>query len=136
MYAALVAALLIRPCKASFLFVATATLFQIACSHIGGSSYFMLAAACDFTVAGIVSRSEINRKSLNIVLISLISLLLNLCGHLMWWFFQPLDWYVSAFQWLYLLAIGVILCKDDEDVRCVAFHFDNATHYPDVVSGR
>lgn len=136
MYAALIAALLIRPSLASFLFVAVATLFQITCSHMNGSAYFVLAATCDFAVAGTLSGLVISRKSVNIILISLISLLLNLCGYLMWWFFQPLDWYVSAFHWLYILAIAVILCKDDEDVRCYAFYFDNATHCPDAVSGR
>lgn len=135
MYSVLVAALLYRPTKASFIFVATATFFQYACGNLDGQYYFTLGAACDLIVAAMLFREKITRRVLNLILLSLISIILNLSGNLMWWFYQPLGWYSQSFQYLYLIAFAVILCKDDEDVRCSAFYFNNATHRPNAFSG-
>ncbi|MCC3682014.1 hypothetical protein LLE75_03660, partial [Staphylococcus epidermidis] len=80
MYALLIASVIARPRGASFLFVMVATLFQKLCSNLDGSIYFFLAAFCDFAVVGILYRFGTSRKSLDMMLISIVSMLINLMG--------------------------------------------------------
>ena len=136
MYFILIVALIYRPHPASFLLVSTSVLFQQACGNLDGHWYFFLAALCDFTVVSLVHRFGTSLKSLNIMMICLLSIGLNLFGWLIWFFYQPLNVYTGSFQLLYALATFIILRKDDEDVGRTAFHIDYASHHPDVVAGR
>ena len=84
MYTFLIASVIARPRGASFLFVMVATLFQELCSNLDGSIYFFLTAFCDFIVAGILYRFGTSRKSLDMMLISIVSMSINLVGWLLW----------------------------------------------------
>ena len=136
MYAFLIASVIVRPRGASFLFVMVATLFQELCGNLDGSIYFFLAAFCDFIVAGILCRFGTSRKSLDMMLISIVSMLINLIGWLLWFFYQPLDVYVAMFTMLYCAAILTILKKDGDDAGGIAVHIDNSGHHPYAGAGR
>jgi len=134
-YVLLIASLLVKPHKASFLFVVSATLFNILCGNMDGSIYFIAAALCDFTVTGLLFRFGISRKALDMMLLSVVSLALNLLGWLLWYLYQPPDLYVGLFGVFYTVAIVVILKKDGADVGGFAFHIDHTGHRSHVDSG-
>lgn len=136
MYTFLIASLIVRPRRASFLFVLVATLFQELCGNLDGSIYFFLAAFCDFIVAGVLYHFGTSRKSLDVMLISIISMSINLTGWLLWFFYQPLDVYVAMFTVLYCAAILTILKKDSDDAGGIAVHIDNSGHHPYAGAGR
>ena len=136
MYAFLIVSLIVRPRRASFLFVLVATLFQELCSNLDGSIYFFLAAFCDFIVAGVLYHLGTSQKSLDMMLVSIISMLINLTGWLLWFFYQPLDVYVAMFTVLYCAAILTILKKDSDDAGGIAVHIDNSGHHPYAGAGR
>lgn len=136
MYTFLIASLIVRPRRASFLFVLAATLFQELCSNLDGSIYFFLAAFCDFIVAGVLHHFGTSRKSLDMMLISIISMSINLTGWLLWFFYQPLDFYAAMFTVLYCAAILTILKKDSDDAGGIAVHIDNSGHHPYAGAGR
>ena len=77
-YAALIAAILIRPHKATFTFVVVASLFNTLCGNLDGSYYFLLAALCDFTVVGLLFNFRIDRKVFEMMVMSVMSLTLDL----------------------------------------------------------
>lgn len=135
MYALLIASVIARPRGASFLFVMVATLFQKLCSNLDGSIYFFLAAFCDFAVVGILYRFGTSRKSLDMMLISIVSMLINLMGWFLWFFYRPLDIYVATFTMLYCVAIFTILKKDSDDAGGIAVHIDNSGHRSHVDAG-
>lgn len=136
MYTFLIASLIVRPRGASFLFVLVATLFQELCDNLDGSIYFFLAAFCDFIVAGVLYHFGTSRKSLDMMLISIVSMSINLTGWLLWFFYQPLDVYVAMFTVLYCAAILTILKKDSDDGGGIAVHIDNSGHHPYAGAGR
>lgn len=136
MYTFLIASLIVRPRRASFLFVLEATLFQELCSNLDGSIYFFLAAFCDFIVAGVLYHFGTSQKSLDMMLISIVSMSINLTGWLLWFFYQPLDVYVAMFTVLYCAAILTILKKDSDDAGGIAVHIDNSGHHPHAGAGR
>lgn len=136
MYTFLIASLIVRPRRASFLFVLAATLFQELRSNLDGSIYFFLAAFCDFIVAGVLYHFGTSRKSLDMMLISIISMSINLTGWLLWFFYQPLDFYAAMFTVLYCAAILTILKKDSDDAGGIAVHIDNSGHHPYAGAGR
>ena len=136
MYTFLIASVIARPRGASFLFVMVATLFQELCGNLDGSIYFFLAAFCDFIVAGILYRFGTSRKSLDMMLISIVSMLINLIGWLLWFFYQPLDVHVAMFTMLYCAAILMILKKDSDDAGGIAVRIDNYGHHPYAGAGR
>lgn len=136
MYTFLIASVIARPRGASFLFVMVATLFQELCGNLDGSIYFFLAAFCDFIVAGILYRFGTSRKSLDMMLISIVSMLINLMGWPLWFFYQPLDVYAAMFTMLYCAAILTILKKDSDDAGGIAVRIDNSGHHPYVGAGR
>lgn len=135
MYALLIASVIARPRGASFLFVMVATLFQKLCSNLDGSIYFFLAAFCDFAVVGILYRFGTSRKSLDMMLISIVSMLINLMGWFLWFFYRPLDIYAATFTMLYYVAIFTILKKDSDDAGGIAVHIDNSGHRSHVGAG-
>lgn len=135
MYALLIASVIARPRGASFLFVMVATLFQKLCSNLDGSIYFFLAAFCDFAVVGILYRFGTSRKSLDMMLISIVSMLINLMGWFLWFFYRPLDIYAATFTMLYCVAIFTILKKDSDDAGGIAVHIDNSGHRSHVSAG-
>ncbi|UVD41513.1 hypothetical protein PQZ63_gp16 [Klebsiella phage pKp383] len=126
MYAFLIASVIARPRRASFLFVMVATLFQKLCSNLDGSIYFFLAAFCDFAVVGILYRFGTSRKSLDMMLISIVSMLINLMGWFLWFFYRPLDIYAATFT---------MLKKDSDDAGGIAVHIDNSGHRSHVGAG-
>lgn len=126
MYALLIASVIARPRGASFLFVMVATLFQKLCSNLDGSIYFFLAAFCDFAVVGILYRFGTSRKSLDMMLISIVSMLINLMGWFLWFFYRPLDIYAATFT---------MLKKDSDDAGGIAVHIDNSGHRSHVGAG-
>ena len=136
MYTFLIASVIARPRRASFLFVMVATLFQKLCSNLDGSIYFFLAAFCDFAVVGILYRFGTSRKSLDMMLISIVSMLINLMGWFLWFFYRPLDIYAATFTMLYCVAIFTILKKDSDDAGGIAVHIDNSGHHPYAGAGR
>jgi hypothetical protein len=135
MYALLIASVIARPRGASFLFVMVATLFQKLCGNLDGSIYFFLAAFCDFAVVGILYRFGTSRKSLDMMLISIVSMLINLMGWFLWFFYQPLDIYAATFTMLYCVAIFTILKKDSDDAGGIAVHIDNSGRRSHVGAG-
>ena len=135
-YAFLIAALIVRPSYPTFLFVASATLFQLVLGDADGSVYFLLAAFCDYMVAGLLYRFGQSRKSLDMMLISIVSIILNLTGWILWYFYLPPDVYVGLFGVLYTVAIITILRKDGEDVGGTEIHIDYASHHSNADSGR
>lgn len=138
-YAALIAALLIRPHKAAFTFVAVASLFNLACGNLDGSYYLPLAALCDFTVVGLLFNFRIDRKVFEMMVMSMISLTLNLVGWLLWFTYQAPDLYVNLFGVFYVVVIMLILRKDDAHDMAgdTGFYIDYASHHPDAnTSGR
>lgn len=130
MYTFLITSVIVRPRRASFLFVVTTTIFHELCGNLDGSIYFFLAAFCDFIVAGILYRFGTSRKSLDMMLISIVSMLINLIGWLLWFFYQPLDVYVAMFVMLYCAAILTVLKKDSVDAGGIAVHIDDSGHHP------
>lgn len=110
MYTFLIASLIVRPRRASFLFVLVATLFQELCSNLDGSIYFFLAAFCDFIVAGVLYHFGTSRKSLDMMLISIISMSINLTGWLLWFF-------LSTARCLCGNVHGAILCGNPHDTE-------------------
>lgn len=137
-YAALIAAILIRPHKATFTFVAVASLFNLVCGDLDGLYYFPLAALCDFTVTGLLFNFRIDRKVFEMMVMSVISLTLNLMGWLLWFTYQAPDFYVNLFGIFYIAVIVLILRKDDAYVAGdTGFYIDYAVNHPDVnTSGR
>lgn len=136
-YVALIAALMVRPHKACFVFVFVATIFHITCGELDGSLYFPLAALCDFTVTGLLYNLRIDRKVYEMMLMSVISLILNLVGWLLWFTYQPPDAYVTLFGIFYITVIVLILRKDDKNAGGIGLYIDYAVHHPDVnASGR
>lgn len=135
MYALLIASVIARPRGASFLFVMVATLFQKLCSNLDGSIYFFLAAFCDFAVVGILYRFGTSRKSLDMMLISIVSMSINLIGWLPWFFYRPLDIYAATFTMLYCVAIFTILKEDSDDAGGIAVHIDNSGDRSHVGAG-
>jgi len=138
-YAALIAAILIRPHRATFTFVAAASLFNLALGDIDGFYYFPLAALCDFVVTGVLFNFRTDRKVFEMMVVSVISITLNLLGWVLWFTYQPPDLYVTLFGIFYIVVIMLILRKDDahDRARDTGFHIDYAFHRPDVsTSGR
>lgn len=133
-YTFLIAALLLRPHKASFIFVACATLFNILFGNLDGSIYFFAAALCDFVVTGLLFNLRISRKVLDVMLVSIVSLGLNLVGWILWYLYQPPDIYTGLFGILYTTAIVVILKKDGTDVGGTTLHIDYSVHHTNVAS--
>lgn len=136
-YAVLIAALLLRPHKACFVLVCVASIFDFTCGDLDGSLYFPLAALCDFTVTGLLFNLRIDRKVYEMMLMSVISLILNLSGWLLWYTYQSPDMYVTLFDVFYIFTIMLILRKDDTNAGGIGLHIDYAVHHPDVnTSGR
>jgi hypothetical protein len=130
MYALLIASVIARPRGASFLFVMVATLFQKLCSNLDGSIYFFLAAFCDFAVVGILYRFGTSRKSLDMMLISIVSMLINLMGWFLWFFYRPLDIYAATFTMLEVLrfistTLAIVLML----VRVVEWYIEARKRY-------
>ena len=136
-YAVLIAALLVRPHKACFVFVFVATMFNIVCGDIDGFFYFPLAALCDFTVTGLLFNFRIDRKVYEMMLMSVVSLIQNQVGWLLRFTYQAPDLYVTLFGIFYIVATVLILRKDDKNAGGIGLHIDYAVHHPDVTtSGR
>lgn len=141
-YTVMIFALILRPHRASFFFVAIASLFNVVCGNLDGSLYFPLAALCDFFVTGLLFNFRIDRKVFEMMLVSVISITLNLLGWVMWFTYQPPDIYVTLFGIYYIAVIALILRKDDKHVirrveGDVRLYIDYAFHHPDVnTSGR
>lgn len=134
-YAVLIAALLVKPHKASFVFVAVATMFEIVCGNQDGFFYFPLAALCDFLVTGLLFNLRIDRKVIDMMMVSVASLALNLAGWVAWYLYEPPDLYVTSFGILYMVTIAVMLKKDGADVGGTELYIDYACYYPHVNSG-
>lgn len=136
-YAALFASIIIRPHRATFTFVAAASLFNLLLGDIDGYYYFPLAALCDFLVTGLLFNFRTDRKVFEMMVMSVISITLNLIGWAMWFTYQAPDLYVILFGIFYIAAIVLILRKDDKHViRRVqgdtGIHIDYAFHHRDV----
>lgn len=134
-YCILIAALIIRPHRASFLFVFVTTMFNVLFGDTGGHYYFPLAAFCDFIVTGLLFHFRIDRKVYEVMVMSVVSLMLNLLGWLMWYTYQPPDLYVTLFGIFYAAAVVLILRKDDTNAGGIGLHIDYAFHHPDVNAG-
>lgn len=133
-YLVLTLSLLIRPNFASWLFVASATVFQYTLGDVDGSVYFLYAALCDFSVCGVLYRFGMGRKTLDMMLISIVSMMLNLGGWLLWFFYYPPVIYVECFHILYAVTLVAILNKGDDDVGGTAFHIDYACDRPNAAA--
>lgn len=133
-YEILIAALIIRPHRASFLFVTVATVFNMVLGDIDGLYYFPLAALSDFIVTGLLFHFRIDRKVYEVMVMSVVSLALNLLGWLMYYTYQPPDLYVALFGIFYIMATVLILRKDDtnDGTGDTGFHIDYAFHHPYV----
>lgn len=136
MYVALVVASLLRPSKPGLIFVIAALFAQVVAEDLSGYYYFLVCAACDSTVAFVVSRSGVDKKSLQIIALSLISITLNFLGFVAWWFLESLGWYVVAYHVLYFVAIWMILSEDDDDSGYNTTGINGIVHPLDVDSGR
>lgn len=134
-YIFLIAALLIRPHRASFTFVFAATIFNMVLGDTDGYWYFPLAAFCDFIVTGLLFHFRIDRKVLDMMAVSVASLSLNLLGWVMWYLYEPPDVYVFLFSLLYAMTTVLILRKDGTNVGGAKFHIDYACNHPHVDSG-
>ncbi len=134
-YAFLIAALIIRPHRASFLFVFASTMFNVVLGDVDGRYYFALAAFCDFIVTGLLFCLRIDRKVYEMMMVSVASLALNLLGWVMWFTYQPPDLYVTLFGIFYATVTVVILRKDDTNAGGIGLHIDYAFHHPDVNAG-
>lgn len=136
-YTALIFALLLRPHRASFVFVMVAALFNLLCGNLDGSLYFPLAALCDFAVTGLLFNFRMDRKVFEMMVLCAVSITLNLLGWVMWFTYQSPDLYVNLFGIFYIMAIALILRKDDKNAGGIGLHIDYAVHHPDVnTSGR
>lgn len=134
-YCILIAALIIRPHRASFLFVFVATMFNVLFGDVDGHYYFPLAAFSDFIVTGLLFHFRIDRKVYEIMVMSVVSLMLNLLGWLMWYTYQPPDLYVTLFGIFYVAVVVLILRKGDTNAGGIGLHIDYAFHHPDVNAG-
>lgn len=60
------------------------------------------------------------------MLISIVSMLINLMGWFLWFFYRPLDIYAATFT---------MLKKDSDDAGGIAVHIDNSGHRSHVGAG-
>lgn len=128
-YTFLVIALILRPHKASFIFVMSASLFDILFGELDGSVYFFAAALCDFTVTGLLFNLRLSRKVLDVMKLSIVSLCLNLLGWVLWFLYQPPDIYTGLFGIFYIAAIAIMLKKDDTDVGGTPVHINYSGYH-------
>lgn len=126
-----------RPNWFTALFAGVALVFQMTLADVDGWAYFPLAALCDFTVAAIAYRFGMSRKATDVMLVSLVSLALNLFGWVMWYLYLPSTAYEVAFQIFYPVVAMLFARKGGggDGAGCFKICILDVNYNPNVNSG-
>lgn len=112
LYAALAAAMLIRPNFSSAVYVGLVIGYDLVFKDIDGFSYFTLGASADFLTISTISLFRADDKVIPLITCSTISIMLNLIGLVAWGLYLSSDFYAYSFYTLYAYACWVILRKE------------------------
>jgi len=82
-------------------------------SGLEGFYYCLSAGVCDVLVIYLIcSYSQTSRLADTLIFISLMSIVLNLYGWLLWYYYLPVESYNTSIAALYLIAIISLLWKE------------------------
>ncbi|MCK5641087.1 MAG: hypothetical protein KAJ19_09830 [Gammaproteobacteria bacterium] len=115
-YVVLLAAAVFRPSPAGAVFVSCATVHALASPLFHDQGYYLSAAFVDLTVIGfLASLDTLDRKILQLQILSAVSMVCNFGGWALWLAYMPPTYYDAAFVALYLTAIAVIIQNGPRD---------------------
>ncbi len=113
-YAALIMALVIRPRLDAFTFVFVSVMHLVVSERFSDPYYYLSAALFDlFVISFFASMDMVTAKTLQLQTLSVISLIVNFIGWIMWTMYIDPMIYNATFSALYLTALIIILQKDD-----------------------
>lgn len=105
----------IRPSIAAIMFVVVTVGFSVLWDGLDGMLYYPAAALADFTVIILLSFFTVTPIIIRLFWLSILSVLFNAGGWLLWWAYMPPTVYNWCFGLLYTVAIIVILLRNDTD---------------------
>lgn len=105
----------IRPLIAAIMFTVVTVGFSMLWDGLDGMLYYPAAALADFTVIILLSFFTVTPIIIRLFWLSILSVLFNAGGWLLWWAYMPPTVYNWCFGLLYTVAIIVILLRNDTD---------------------
>lgn len=111
----LIIAICIRPSIAAIMFTVVTVGFSMLWDGLDGMLYYPAAALADFTVIFLLSFFTVTPIIIRLFWLSILSVLFNAGGWLLWWAYMPPTVYNWCFGLLYTVAIIVILLRNDTD---------------------
>ena len=82
-------------------------------SGLTGWLYYLSAGATDVIILGILATTNmVSETTRGLILVSLVSLILNIYGQTIWFLYWPPGSYDSAFVCLYAVSVGIIIKGD------------------------
>lgn len=111
----LIIAICIRPSIAAIIFTVVTVGFSMLWDGLDGMLYYPAAALADFTVIILLSFFTVTPIIIRLFWLSILSVLFNAGGWLLWWAYMPPTVYNWCFGLLYTVAIIVILLRNDTD---------------------
>lgn len=124
----LIIATCIRPSVAAIMFTVVTVGFSVLWDGLDGMLYYPAAALADFTVIILLSFFTVTPIIIRLFWLSILSVLFNAGGWLLWWAYMPPTVYNWCFGLLYTVAITVILLRNDTDglrfIRLCIYRFN------------
>lgn len=111
-----------------FVFVYLTVLHDVIFGDYDGMLYFGSAALVDWLIAVFLLYIDC-KTSERLQIICVVSVFLNFFGWMLWASYSSPLYYTGAYAVLYLISVGVMLAKDDNDVGTGSLVFwNNSVH--------
>jgi hypothetical protein len=119
----LLAALIIKPSLAGFVFVVITASFNITLDDLGGMLYYPAAAFGDLIIITLTALLKVSIMMVRLLYISIVSIFLNVGGWVLWLYNFPPMIYDSIFMLLYIIAAVTIIAGNGDGLRMVRTYF-------------